>query len=231
MLDFWKWSHRFTALVNPTCEVAATQKAVSEAFERTIYLNCKGGEHGTDTSNGWACHFSEENVKENALEELLERDALLVHWLKKSPFLELDPNEFPQWLEKWIKQELTHSSYPLLRVLVSHEGYRSTSIVILSNDSGKGVIAHAAKSNLHQSIAHAIAEACRIADSDKSDLSRARSLSTRDETIIYTPMDHSKLYSNVRPLPEWVVNTSPIKMKECLNLWKSKEKVNIQFSV
>lgn len=63
----------------------ALLKAFAEAAERGVFLKGSAG-----TSNGFAAHLNREDARKNALNELLERDLFLCHFLTNTPFKSLD---------------------------------------------------------------------------------------------------------------------------------------------
>lgn len=65
----------------------ALKKAVSEVMERAIALNY------VNTSNGIASHTDLELAKQNALNELIERDLFLSHFFTRTPFVKNSKND------------------------------------------------------------------------------------------------------------------------------------------
>ncbi|MGK5087334.1 YcaO-like family protein [Bdellovibrionota bacterium FG-2] len=141
----------------------AIQKSISEAVERILFRALKGTTHGTPNSNGWAAHVNKEAAKKAALYELLERDAVLVHWFSKTPFSRIQNNELPKWLPAWSDQNLKKSVFPEVRVLISHAGHAPTVSTQFLNADGHGVISHAAGDSLENALVRAFAETCRLA--------------------------------------------------------------------
>ncbi|MBI3557687.1 MAG: YcaO-like family protein [Deltaproteobacteria bacterium] len=87
-------------------QLIALQKSIAEGVERAIYKALKGTPHGTPNSNGWAAHINRERAVESAVDELAERDAVLVHWLRKIPMKEITPATWPIRIVRWTQTEL-----------------------------------------------------------------------------------------------------------------------------
>ena len=141
----------------------AIQKSISEAVERVLYRVLKGSSHGTQNTSGWAAHLNRELAKKAALQELLERDAVLAHWLCEIPFQEIRLDTCPAWIQSWAQRTLTGSPYPELRILVSHCGYIPTLSAALVAPTGAGVISHAASQTLEGALSKALSETCALA--------------------------------------------------------------------
>ncbi len=147
-------------------ELCAIQKSMSEAVERAAFYLARTLQPNFEfhSTNGWAAHVTEEKCKENALYELLERDAVLLHWLKQIPMSEVAPLSFPAWLKAWAEKELVRSSnFNSLRVLISSAGHIPTATIVLANPEGNAICSHAADKNPEVAISKALIEACRIA--------------------------------------------------------------------
>lgn len=143
-------------------ELAMT-KAVAEFIERCVLLNYARQNLEVKTSNGWAAHSDHCSAELNAMHELVERDAVLKHWYTKTPFYVLNSQLLPEHLKDWVKNELSRSEFPILRILVSHLGLGPSITAILINSSGYGVTGHCSKESMIDSIEGAIEEACRMA--------------------------------------------------------------------
>ena len=69
-------------------KLLAVQKSIAEGVERIIFKALRETPGGTLTSNGWAAHI--DDGCESAISELIERDAVLTHWLCKKPMTEVE---------------------------------------------------------------------------------------------------------------------------------------------
>lgn len=122
-------------------ELVSIQKSIAEAVERVNFKVLKPTSFGTPNSNGWAAHLTPEKTRASALKELLERDAVVVHWLTQTPMREIAPESFPSWLSKWAKTELVQGArYNRLRLLISDRGYVPTVTVLLQDSKGFAIL-------------------------------------------------------------------------------------------
>ena len=182
-------------------ELLTFQKSIAEAVERAVYLSLKP-HCDLMSSNGWSAHLTKKKAEKAALNELLERDAVLVHWLTETPFHEIDPATFPEWLTTWCENELTKTGeFNRLRVLICHAGHVPTVQTILMNKDGHAFISHGASKSIDTAIYRALSETCRIATAANYD-----TLATDfdNESSILTPWDHALAYRSERTIPAWV---------------------------
>jgi hypothetical protein len=189
-------------------QLIALQKSIAEGVERAIYKAVKGTDHGTTTSNGWAAHINRARALESAVDELVERDAVLVHWLGKIPMKEIAPSTWPSWLLRWTNKELALTpTFNQLRILVSSEGYRPTITTVLINSTGHAVLSHAASTSIERALPKALAETCRIAQIAMEGThveSSARLGCDNPSSVAITPEDHAMFYAFHEPLPTWL---------------------------
>ncbi len=110
----------------------AITKAISEAFERSVLFD------KDITSNGVAAHENLGRAKENARNELIERDLFLSHFYTSTPFLEVNPNEFriPRELRKYIEDN--HDHVKILKTKKSN--YGTTYVAVIYNQKTWGGI-------------------------------------------------------------------------------------------
>jgi hypothetical protein len=203
-------------------EVLAAQKSISEAIERCLFRALKGTPMGTQTSNGWATHVSRPLAAKAALEELLERDAVLVHALKEIPFIEVEEGTFPVGLRQWVESELSMSGLSRLRVLVSTHGHVPSISVMLVNRKGYGVIAHAVGATLQIGLKRALGEACRlgrIALSGHYYESSAQLFSMENVVPFLGPSDQAVAYSYFKPFPSWMFGQK-VRWLSLSSLWR-----------
>jgi hypothetical protein len=161
---------------------------------------------GTETSSGWSAHLTKDLAKVAAFEELAERDALMVHWLKKIPMKEIDPTSFPNVIKKWVTQELVlHKELRYLRLLITTDGYCPTVTAIMQTVAGRSIVSHASASNLFAAYKKAMVEGCRLA----SNLEHAhffdssKSLALPESKVEITAGDHGMFYAFHQRLPPW----------------------------
>jgi hypothetical protein len=96
-------------------ELAIT-KAVAEFIERCVLIESSANQPEIKTSNGWAAHTSEIEAQENAVRELVERDAVLRHWYTRTSFAVINLNSLPEHIQQWAKTELSKSEFPELKI-------------------------------------------------------------------------------------------------------------------
>jgi hypothetical protein len=188
-------------------KLLAVQKSIAEGVERVIFHSVKNTSHGTSNSNGWAAHVNREKAFASALDELLERDAVLVHWLCRQPMLEVKSESWPRWLLTWAAKELSQGSrFMTLRILVSSKGHLPTATTVLLDPDGFAVLSHATADNLDTAIYKALVETCRIAQMALENIAADSSLKLKNqnETISARPEDHAMFYAFHSKLPAWL---------------------------
>lgn len=178
--------------------IVSLQKSISEGIERIVFRSLKNTVYGSESTNGWAVHVSKEQARLSAQFELLERDAVMVHWLTETPMIEIDPDSLPKIFQDF-QSQLTSSSqsFNRLRILSSTIGHIPTVTVMLQNKTGHAVISHAAKNSMTDAIESALAEVCRITHivNEMKDHEFATEPST--------PADYITAYARHRTLPTW----------------------------
>ena len=177
------------------------QKSIAEAVERAVYRSLKPILNLT-SSNGWAAHLNEVKANRSALTELVERDAILAHWLTEKPFLEIDPATFPEWLAAWRDRELTLApDFNILRLLISTAGYAPVIQAVIQNATGFAFISHGTSRSIDDAIYRALAEVCRIASGAIRNPESATDAMLESPT---SPWGHALFYAKNRQLPAWV---------------------------
>jgi hypothetical protein len=186
-------------------KLLAFQKSVAEAVERVIFrISKKSGVH-TISTNGWAAHISRRHAFSSALEELLERDAVLVHWLAKSPFDEIREETWPAWLKAWTTSELSLAKrFNRLRILKSRLGHMPTITTILMDANGFGVVSHSAGKKMESALCRALAETCRIAQIALQSTNDIAAAGATTEISLIGPEDHAMFYAHKQQLPDWI---------------------------
>jgi ribosomal protein S5 len=179
-------------------ELLTFQKSIAESIERVVYTSIKPF-FGLKSSNGWAAHLTEKKATSSALNELLERDAVLVHWLTATPFLEIAPETYPLWLKTWCAKELSLSkNFNRLRLLVTHVGHFPVVQSVIANEKGFAFVSHGASRSIDTAIYRALAETCRIASIAEVE---SHTIGFSQESAA-TPWDHALAYTTTH-LPEW----------------------------
>ena len=179
-------------------ELLSFQKSIAEAIERAFYLSFKEI-YGLTSSNGWAVHLTEKSAKTSAMQELLERDAVLVHWLTNTPFQEIEPNSFPKWIKAWINSELAITK-DSVRIFIATSGYLPVIQCVTTNELGQSFTSQATSKSLENAIYRAFAETFRI--KSNSVHSRIETYSTVESNKVATAWDHAMAYGNGQSLPK-----------------------------
>jgi hypothetical protein len=203
----------------------AAAKAISELLERAALYSPKAESLGILTSNGFASHPNEQQAEINAMFEVVERDGVLSNWYSKTPFIQITPESLPSNLREWIDTELSRSEYPILKLLISTEGFGPSVSCILMNRSGHGVTGHASGINLLDSIESSIAEACRSAHHALRMTYWNESLRLMDMNSKVEPSAHAVFYAYHRQLPPWLFGKT-LSFDSCIDDWNiSADKV------
>jgi hypothetical protein len=202
----------------------AITKAVAEFIERCVLIEFSKKHHDVKTSNGWAAHTNSESAQENAIRELVERDAVLRHWYTRTPFHVLNLNSLPEHIQQWVKTELSRSEFPELKILISHLGYGPSVSAVLMNKNGYGVTGHCSKESIIDSIEGAIEESCRMAHHYllKTYLCDTEKMKSGENTKVETG-SHGVYYAHQEPFPSWILGQS-IDLKSGANCWSLKNK-------
>lgn len=200
----------------------AITKSVAEFIERCVLIEFSVNQPEIKTSNGWAAHTIEIEAQENAIRELVERDAVLRHWYTRASFYVLNLNSLPEHIQQWAKSELSNSEFPELKILVSHLGYGPSVSAILMNKNGYGVAGHCSKESLIEAIEGAIEESCRMAQHYllKTYLCDTEKLKAGETTKVATG-SHGVYYAHQEPLPSWLFGKT-IDLQSGTNSWSLK---------
>ncbi len=200
----------------------AITKAVAEFIERCVLIESSENQPEIKTSNGWAAYTSEIEAQENAIRELVERDAVLRHWYTRTSFAVINLNSLPEHIQKWAKLELSKSEFPELKILVSHLGHGPSVSAILMNKDGYGVTGHCSKESIIDSIEGAIEESCRMAQHYllKTYLSDTEKLKSGETTRVETG-SHGVYYAHQEPLPSWMFGKT-IDLQSATSSWSLK---------
>ena len=174
----------------------AFQKSIAESIERAVFFSCAS--HYSETSSGWAVHLSQKAAQRSALNELLERDAVLCHWLTSTPFYEIEESSFPSWSKAWTETELKKLNGKM-RLLFAHAGHVPVILCVLRTDDGKTFVAQGASKSLESAIYHAMGEACRIASSAHAEIPDFQPFQNPKAT----PWDHAMAYASGTQFPKW----------------------------
>lgn len=215
-------------------QLVALQKSIAEGAERAIYKALKGTPYGSTNSNGWAAHIDRARATESAIDELVERDAVLVHWLRKIPMNEISSDTWPTWLTQWTKSELRLSPrFNQLRVLVSSHGYKPTVTTVLMDGQGYAVLSHATASTIDQALVKALAETCRIAQiaMEGAHVESSKALTSTESSVgAISPEDHAMFYAFHELLPSWLFG-EPVEWKKAQTRWTQAQQQFMEATV
>lgn len=200
----------------------AMTKAVAELLERAALFIAPLDATYAKNSNGWAAHPDHALARQNAIYELIERDAVLAQWYSTTPFFEMSAEHYPVWLKSWIGQELSRSELPRLRILISTQGLGPSVTCILMNDNGFGVCSHATRSTLQDSIRSATSEACRAAIHSLRRSAWNDTLALKENTFTQIePIAHGLYYAFHEPFPDWMFGRQ-LTLMEASNIWEGR---------
>ena len=201
-------------------EILALQKSIAEAVERAAFiLVCTEQFPNVGaTTNGWAAHISPKKARASAQGELLERDAVLLHWLSQTPLIRIDDASLPKALSKWQSQELSEATrYRFAKFFISTLGNAPTASAMIHDGYGYGFISHGAGTSLEEALNRALAETCRIAD-----LAVKGVLTRTSEVVPKTPEDHAVFYASENAFPCWIDEGSTTSFSFAMNRWTKK---------
>ncbi len=199
----------------------ACAKAFSELIERSVLISNTSTAEAL-TSNGWAAHPFKAQAQNNAILELVERDAVLAQWYSSTPFLRMNSADLPMEIQNWATLELARSEFPKLVLLLSTKGLGPSVTCLLVNEQGFGVSAHCAKEDFDKSVIGAIAEACRAAHSAIRKEHWRDSLKLKDGVPdLVDPSAHGVYYAYHEPFPDWMLGET-IAWSEASVLWQKR---------
>ncbi len=145
--------------------VLCEQKAISEAIERYALKYFTVKNKVTETSSGWACHFSPEQAIENAIFELIERDVALTSWEDFGIFYEVPETLWPDELLNWKTSRSENIEFFNLKIYLSQNKNGCCISALLFNKNNNFVAGHASRERLDQAILSAASECMRAAHS------------------------------------------------------------------
>lgn len=202
-------------------ELAVT-KAVAEFIERCTLIEYGKVHTEVKTSNGWAAHTNENSAQENAIRELVERDAVLRHWYTRTPFNFISPETLPSDILSWSLMELSRSEFPHLRILISEMGFGPSATAVLFNSDGYGVTGHCSNERMTDAIEGAIEEACRMAQHYllKSYLTDVDQMKLGQKSRVDSGA-HGVYYAHSEPFPLWMFGEN-INFQTAEKVWSQK---------
>ena len=199
-------------------------KATSEALERFALKYFKKINLYSETSNGWACHFTAKQAIDNAIFELIERDVSLSSWENTDLFYEIPEKLWPTEVINWRDQQTGEIEFSNLKILLNHNKNGCCVSVLLFNDKNNFVAGHASKYDLKQAIISATLECMRAAHSALrfENFDNVIKLHSSAPEII-EPGSHSLAYAYTVQMPD-AVQTKRISAEELLDLWGSHQR-------
>lgn len=201
-------------------ELLAIQKSISEAIERSVFKIFKTINPEVRNSNGWSAHLTSQKARSSSLNEVLERDTALLHWLSETPMKEICPTSWTGFLKNWKKYELTKAKrFNDLRILVSNLGNSQIVATLLMDKQGYGFVSQSAGSTLEGAILKSLTEVCRIADYSESFASTNSKVIPQPKS----PEDHAVYYAYTEKLPKWLFGEK-ISFSHASNSWSKVDK-------
>ncbi len=198
-------------------EILALQKSIAEAIERTIFSVAAELDPALTTTNGWAAHLTIAAAEKSARRELFERDAILIHWLSEIPPYRIENDTLPRGLRSWVKAELAQAPrYNQASFFLSYLGEVPAVSAFVHDAENFGFFAHASGDDPKDSIGHALAEACRLAD-----LNRKGFLESEKNASGTRPEDHALHFAKKSPPPDFFFSGKMVSYRECRKLWKT----------
>lgn len=201
-------------------ELLAVQKSIAEGVERCVFKLMKETLPELKNSNGWAAHLTKLKAQISARNELLERDAALLHWLGQTPMDQINSISLPSSIRNWIMKELALAPrFNRIKILVSQLGFAPIVATFIHDQDGFGFISQATASCLQTAIEKALTETCRIADFYEKRISV-----TTGTDYPLTPEEHANYYASVEKLPTWLFGNI-IHWKFSKKRWANKHKI------
>lgn len=192
------------------CQTVALQKALAEGFERLVYRKAAENWGNVSTSNGWAAHPIERIAKRKAAFELFERDALLVHWLRKTPFLEVSGGLARNLDPSWIKY-MMDLGWSQGRLLVGFDGYLPVAVAVFGKPCGRAVASAATCVDFLEATRKAAIECVQIAAYAATAQRMQESMGLLNTKPAsgngVQPIDHALVYVYHRPFPEEMIGS------------------------
>ena len=199
----------------------ASDKALSEAIERSVLKELAYQQKIVETSNGWSCHRSAPLAVENAVFELIERDVALTAWQCGGPFMQLPEVLWPTVLKSWKTRLNPRPEFFDLKILLSETENGACISALLFNDRGNFVTGHAAGVNLESVIISATAECLRAAHAAirLEHFADVLSLHAGTTEKITKPGVHSLAYAYTFCLPN-TIKIIPASSSEIREKWR-----------
>jgi hypothetical protein len=182
-------------------KLLSIQKSIAESIERVVYFSFKQ-KYGLISSNGWAAHLTKIKSEKSAAAELLERDAILSHWLTETPLNEISQASFPLWLESWILREISKcKTRTQIRLFITTRGFIPVVQCHISDAEERTYISQGSSLNLDAAIYKAVSETCRIKSVAEQNRPSHNPISGAGKASAW---DHAMAYAGNSKLPEWI---------------------------
>ena len=200
--------------------ILCEQKAISEALERYALKYFTFKNKVTETSSGWACHFSPVQAIENALFELIERDVALTNWEDYGTFFEIPEILWPSKIINWKMNHPENIEFSNLKIYLSKNENGCCVTALLFNDKSNFVAGHASRNSLDQAILSATSECMRAAHSALrfEYINDVISLHTYKHFNAVEPGAHSLAYAYSQTLPK-EIRIELSTAEKILDLW------------
>ena len=177
-------------------------KAIVEYFERLAFFNNEQ-QFNLKSSNGIASHKVKVLAKNSAIDELIERDAFLIHWYSNSPFVQLELNvQQIRMNNTLIKKNLE------LKIGKTYLGLRETTACFLIDHSTGGFALGLSSGRGSKDSEKAVLEALINYFFGNLGQSREEQLQNISNSTFSTLTNHRAYWLYKESMPTWVFDKS-----------------------
>ena len=214
----------------------ARKKSIFEAIERVIFKSV-ANKGFKPTSNGWAAHINTELCRENAMFELIERDACMKLFHSQSDLHFVSSESLPEYLQIWIKNLVAKTTFKKVEFAIIDCGFSLVAATLLLDEDGYGVFGFASGTSFEKSIYKSLSEAARMAETALSKVFYLSSKRLAEEGFSSCPQDHAVYYAHHEKIPRWLFKSRKSSWKNLESEWKNQnfnsvfDEVNPDFKV
>lgn len=186
-------------------ESVAYEKAFVEFFERKTFFT-KAVPLGFETTNGIAGHKFKSLARNNAMNELFERDSFLRHWYQEVPF-NIEPTPSDNYIND-VVNELEDQGHQT-HFLSTYLGHKKTIVSIIQERESGGFVVGLA-SGQKSEFKKALDEAVINLFYGNGEMSRAQRIEKIKKDGIVGLRDHRGYWLYMNHLPDWVLSSHKI---------------------
>lgn len=176
-------------------------KAIFEYYERLAFMEHGASKEMTST-NGMAAHLIKEKALITAQEELMERDAILMHWYSQIPFRAV-PAEQTLFLNKYKEYLKAKKLKALFRKTTL--GLKEAHLCFLINERGGFTLGLSSKDVAHDAIEKAFSEALINEFFGQGSLSSEVMDQDIREGKLISLLHHRYFWKEKAVIPSWVL--------------------------